>query len=388
VKTRRAISLWKIIALCLCLENLASNSSFGQCSNISQSITYDTLVPGTGNNSTLFTFPQFDPSLGTLVSVRVNSIVSVNYGFTLKNVEGIQRNFSVSVGRYDQFSSTAMVSSYTNLLDVALGSFLLDPGNSVSQSSHTILNRYLESDSITSNVVNFLGNGIVNFNYKAITYTNLTGSNTYFYSAGADDTLRFSITYFYCNSIILSADITNFSAIKENKETARLLWTTVNEQRDCIYEVEKSLDGKNFYTAGYVSSTNENNNSSSYIFHYQTMANERTDIWFRLKIKDASGSVKYSEIRMVDMSKDLSGDIYLYPNPSDQFINIVFNQTSLKNWQVDILAANGALVQKNIFRNASTGHIDFQNRLSPGVYFARATDQQTLKNYVLSFIVR
>jgi hypothetical protein len=61
------------------------------------------------------------------------------------------------------------------------------------------------------------------------------------------------------------------------------------------------MDGKNFYKAGWVSSVDENN-TSNYIYHYQTMASEKTILWFRLKMTDASGSVKYSAIRLVEAS--------------------------------------------------------------------------------------
>ena len=79
---------------------------------------------------------------------------------------------------------------------------------------------------------------------------------------------------------------------------------------------------------------------------------------------------------------------YLYPNPSDQFINIAFNQAATRDWQVDLLAANGSLLQRKSFINVSSAHINFQQLLANGVYFARATDLQTRKNHVLSFLVR
>ena len=77
-----------------------------QCSNgLMNSISYDTLVTGSGNDTYNFTVPKFSPAVGTLVAVRINAIVSVNYGFLLKNVEHVNRNFTVEVERYDYFES-------------------------------------------------------------------------------------------------------------------------------------------------------------------------------------------------------------------------------------------------------------------------------------------
>lgn len=380
------ISLWKTI----CLSGyflIISFSLNAQCNNVLQSIAYDTLVVGSGNDSHTFTFPKFDPSIGTLTTVNVNSIVSVNYGFTLTNLNSSSVSFSVGVGRRDNIQSGALIYAYNNTINANIGTYTLASNQTITEASTTIIDRYDNAMNITSNVVDFMGTGNIGFDYSPRTYANHSGGSGYQYSGVASDTIHFSITYFYCNSIVLADDIINFSASKENNEKAKLLWTTVDEQPGRVYEVEKSADGKNFYTAGYVSSIN-GNNDAHYVYHYQIMANEKTNLWFRLKIKDLSGAVKYSTIRMVDMSNDLQGGIYLYPNPSNQFINLVFNQPEQKNWQVDILAANGGLVQKNTFKNTGSVHIDFQHRLSPGIYFARVIDQQTFKNQVLSFVVR
>ena len=94
-----------------CFTTLISFVSRSQCST-QQSITYDTLITGNGNNSHVFTLPQFDPAIGTLLSANINSTISLNYGFTLKNVEAMQRDFTVSVGRYDHYTSTALSTAY------------------------------------------------------------------------------------------------------------------------------------------------------------------------------------------------------------------------------------------------------------------------------------
>ncbi|MBS1598938.1 MAG: choice-of-anchor E domain-containing protein [Bacteroidetes bacterium] len=386
MKADRIISWWKIACLAGCLSFISSLLQ-AQCLSSTQSITYDTLVSGTGNDAHVFTLPKFDPSIGTLTSVNISSVVSVNYGFVLTNVISTPITFTVGVGRKDNIQSAALTTAYNNTITETIGTFTLAPNQTISEAETTVIDRYNNEMNITSNVVDFMGSGTLGFNYAPRTYANNSGASTFNYSATANDTIHFSITYFYCSGIVLSQDITNFSAQKENSETAKLLWTTANEQRARIYEIEKSIDGEKFVTAGNVSSLEENQNDN-YIFHYLVSAGEKTKIWFRLKIKDASGMVKYSSVKMVDMKDSALGNIYLYPNPSDQFINIVFNQPDPKNWLVDIFSVNGSLIQKNIFSNVLTAHIDFQHRLAAGTYFVRATDKQTLKTHLLSFVVR
>jgi len=119
-----ATHILKNLYLTTCLVVLFYSSSSGQCSALTlQSLTYDTLIPGTGNTSHTFSFAKFDPALGTLVAAKINSVVSVNYGFTLENVETVPRDFTVTVGRIDNFSSTALATPYNNQINTNLGSF-------------------------------------------------------------------------------------------------------------------------------------------------------------------------------------------------------------------------------------------------------------------------
>jgi Secretion system C-terminal sorting domain len=383
------MSLWKTKIVFFCAVLLMHTSSRGQCiPGTMHSVTYDSLVPGTGNSTHIFSLPQFDPTLGTLISAKLNSVVSVNYGFTLQNVETIQRNFSVSVGRYDYFSGASMATPYSNLLNIDLGSYLLNPNDMVSKAPYTILYRYVNSDSLTSNMLNYVGNGTVDFSYKPITYTSLTGSNTYYYSATASDTVEFSITYYYCNSITLLSQINDFSAIKQNMETVGISWSTANEQAGRVYSIQKSMDGYDFTDVVSTPSTMDSSTGAKYNYDYSIAPGENRVLYFRLKIKGILGEISYSEIKMVDMTSATTGDIYLYPNPSDQFVNIVFNQAIPKNWLVEIIAADGKLLQANNYFNATTARVDFNRRLTSGVYFAKVSDRLLQKNYLLKFVVK
>lgn len=371
------------------LALLSYFSSSGQCSSVSlQDLTYDTLIPGTGNTDHIFSFAKFNPALGTLVAAKISSIVSVNYGFTLQNVESVPRDFTVSVGRIDNFSSSAMSSPYNNLLNTGLGSFLLNPNDSISKPLSNIIYRYVNTDSITSNVANFIGADSVIFYYQPITYTTLFGSVNYYYAASASDTIHFSITYQYCNNITLASILGSFTATKQNWETVELAWKSLNEQAGRNYTIEESNDGRNFFEEGSMPSVVGNNGEGNYTYRYNTLGIANGLLYFRLKIMQTPGQVVYSDVKTVDMGAASTGIPYLYPNPSNQFINIVFNQPANGDWQVELFSSNGSLLETKRFINVSSAHIGFQQFLAEGVYFARLTEAQTRENHVLSFVVR
>ena len=367
-----------------CFTIFISFASRSQCST-QQSITYDTLITGTGNDAHVLSLSQFDPSIGTLLSAKINSTISLNYGFTLKNVEAVQRDFSVSVGRYDHYTSTALSTPYTNLLDTNIGSFLLNPGDSVKKAPHTILSRYSQNDSVTSDVVYFLGTSRVNFNYTPITYTSLTGSNVYYYSANANDTIHFSITYYYCSNAILANDLISFSAVKVNSEIIKLSWKMAGAQPGRNYEIQEGTDGILFSDIASIA----DGDNLNYEYDYTLFGREKKDIYFRLKITTSSGQIKYSEIKMIGLIDQNAGkSAFLYPNPSDNYINIVLNEPGIRNWDASIYSPNGDLIQKNQFVNVQQGHIDFNKKLAAGVYFIKVESIESQKKYVLSFLAR
>jgi len=386
VKALKPISYLKKILTCLALPAFMYFSAASQCIPPYSTITYDTLIIGSGNDYHSIALSQFDPSIGTLMGVDVSSVVSVNYGFTLKNTNTIPINFSISVGRNDNIQSTVLTSDYSNSIVANVGTFALNPNQTITQAPVTVINRYDNNIHLTNNLVNFMGSSTVGFDYSPQTYTDHSGSSIYQYSASANDTIHFSITYSYCSNILLKPAINSFTAKKIGTNEAGLTWSIVNEQKNRTYQIERSVDQSYFSGVGTITSV-ENAPESDYSFNYLRQKDEKLKLYFRLKIIEANASISYSEIKMVDLGEG-TGGIRLYPNPSDRFINLVFNQSDVKNWQVDIIGATGSLLQRNLFINTSMAHIDFVKPLAAGVYFIRAVDQQTQQSHVLSFTVR
>jgi hypothetical protein len=255
----------------------------------------------------------------------------------------------------------------------------------ISHAKTMLLSNYVINDSIISNVVPFIGTNYAVFNYNPATIATVGGGASYSFTSSASDTMHFLLTYYYCNTVLLSTTLTDFIVSKQNDETIKLSWTTQNELANRIYVVQKSADGNNFSETDSIKSIVEKI-SSDYSDNYFISASDRNKIYFRLKIIDENGDVNYSEIRVVNLDENKQG-ISLYPNPSNSFINIIFNGMS-GNWQTDIFADNGQLIQRNYFANTNSAHINFISKPVPGIYFIHAFNIQSQKNLVTSFIVK
>jgi glucose/arabinose dehydrogenase len=143
-----------------------------------------------------------------------------------------------------------------------------------------------------------------------------------------------------------------------------LRWKTVNEQSLLDYNIEFSMDGANYISAGKVNAVNtplENN----YTFpHFITGF---TKLFYRLKITDRDGRLSYSGIVIIDKKETKS--IRIYPNLiTDNRLNIV---SSVPVEQVTLFSGDG----RNVFQsrlNNVTGSVNILlPDLQTGFYMLR-----------------
>ncbi len=376
--------------LCICLL-FSSFQAKPQCGVTLQSKSYSILLNGTGNNLWGFSIPQFDPSIGTLVAVNIQSIVSVNVKFNLYNLSTNADNFTVATGRNDVITVSALGTPITNsfsqnhaIYNLQVAQDTVGAGTVLAPQFFPLLDNYKISDSVVTSVANFLGNNYVSFNYQPQTYVSVTSGSSYNLNNTFSDTMKISLTYYYCTQNVLATDITNFSVIKQGASDARISWQVENETAGRNYQIEESTDGKTFNNIASFESVIESNNSGNY--QYTTPINGAPILYFRIKETDADGNYKYSEVKTIDIENNST--MVLSPNPSASFINVLFNQQEIKNWDVEIYASDGRLIQKNYFLNSNNAHISFAKSMAAGVYFIRAVDQQSQKKYTSSFVVR
>src|SRR5687767_8432957 len=92
-------------------------------------ITYDSTVVGVGRAPYLFTFPKFNPALGTLTSVRIQSVVSIQYNFTLENLDYAPKTLRHRFFRYDDITSPSASFSHSGEFESPNYSFSMVPAH-------------------------------------------------------------------------------------------------------------------------------------------------------------------------------------------------------------------------------------------------------------------
>ncbi|WP_431213330.1 T9SS type A sorting domain-containing protein [Puia sp. P3] len=206
--------------------------------------------------------------------------------------------------------------------------------------------------------------------------------------------MKFSLQYLYCKAGgTLATSLTRWTARLQQPRTVQLDWSAVNETAGRVYHVQRSTDGRSFSDIAIIPARNDNNpdyslsdvlpGGPSGSSTGSPTAGSSGSFYYRLLIDD-QGSISYSTIQQVRIDADAQG-IRVYPNPATDFISVSTGATG--NWRVDILAADGSLVQRETFLQASTMRVNFRSRMSAGTYFVRAFDLRGQRNFTSSFIV-
>lgn len=103
--------------------------------------------------------------------------------------------------------------------------------------------------------------------------------------------------------------LASFTATLQDAE-AKIEWSTVTENDIETYEVQRSIDGKNFVTI--INRKANNVNNSSYTVFDENLRHGTN--WYRLFIRSKDGDNKYSNIVNVKFGAKDEG-ILVYPNP-------------------------------------------------------------------------
>ncbi len=345
--------------------------------------------------------PQFNPSLPapggyTLLSAVLSATATTNITVNYQNTNTtIGQDIFPIAARTDnvKVNGTTAVSNKNNSYSYpeTILSIAGTPGDNITYTGPTFDNT---TPLFTTTITNanpvltgtYTGAGSVSVAYTSAFFMNngLSTDIAVTHPNGIDDNITFSITYNYCDPNVLASNILSFTANKVNSQTVDLKWNTTNEQPGRKYYIEVSSTGQNFTTTGLVLS-NAFSTDATYTYAYPIPPAATGKLYFRLRQEEANGTATWSDVRIINL--DGNGLTFsIYPNPPSDYINLTIPGDS-QDWQVNIFAANGSLVQSNYYRNSSTARVNFVRRLATGAYFVRATNPQTSKHYTGSFVV-
>jgi hypothetical protein len=168
-------------------------------------------------------------------------------------------------------------------------------------------------------------------------------------------------------SIVLPVTLSNFTATKVNK-TAVLQWATASEINSKNFEVQRSIDGRNYVSIGSVVAKGFASDYNYVDIKLPIPTTEILTIYYRLKQVDKDGRFEYSVVRMVNFKPETNGFIVnVYPNPVSNILNVRITNADAK--QIRVFDMNGKTIYiTTTISTTGTTAIPLSN-LSKATYF-------------------
>lgn len=388
-------------------------ASFAQCncapSVAATPITYlDSVIPTQASN-TIFSFPQFDPSIGQLQCIQFNDTVSVvvttfarNTDTTAGHTYVFQTTLSNAVNGPQNSGPFDWLATF-QLANRTYGPIFLDqdlidknpplprlPGDSTTFGPDTLLNNAVGSGS-PPNLNPFIGVGTVDFN-TALSggATAVVGGINYLAGIKSNSWGKFRLTYYWCPAALLATSITNFMVIKSGSGML-LKWVEQNEQSNVTYEIEYSKDGSSYLPVGYTQSgTAGENKAVSYQYTYALNSGDAGKLFFRIKRTDAQGRVTYTPIKMVDLSALGIAGYQVYPNPVQNTVMLEFDALQTGNFIVSLVNTTGQVIQQKqvLLSGGNQIRFDLDRHPASGLYYLQATDQTHNQQYITKVLIK
>lgn len=163
-------------------------------------------------------------------------------------------------------------------------------------------------------------------------------------ASGATD--RFKII-FKSKKIDFSPLPVTFTSVKAYRQNNCIAidWKVENEINMAKYEVEKSLNGKDYAVVNMVAVNGLNNIAGNYLWIDKTQV--AGDIFYRIKSFGVSGSIKYTPVMSIKHVQS-TASITVYPNPvQGNTINLQMANQTTGMYQLKLINNAGQIVYSN-----------------------------------------
>lgn len=170
---------------------------------------------------------------------------------------------------------------------------------------------------------------------------------------------------------VVPVTLTNVKAYQKNSGV-QVEWRAEQEINIEKYEVERSQNGRQFSSIGTIAAKGNSGGVTDYSL-YDAKPNSGIN-YYRLKITDNDGQVKYSSVLKVNIASG-SGYITVYPNPATgNSIGLQINNLPKGIYTISVTNKAGQLIANKILNHlggSATESVEFSKAIAAGVYHVR-----------------
>ena len=179
----------------------------------------------------------------------------------------------------------------------------------------------------------------------------------------------------------LPVRILSFTGTYKNN-TALLNWSAENEVNFDSYEIERSVNGTDFGAVGGKPARGVPSSKQQYNYTDDLSSIKGNVFYYRLKMIDIDGQVKYSNIILLRKDQKQLPGITISPNPvvSGNSATVRFETTKSGIITFNVIDMSGKIVSKqqnNVAEGTNSIAITNLDRLQPGIYVLQMNDGST-----------
>ncbi len=167
----------------------------------------------------------------------------------------------------------------------------------------------------------------------------------------------------------LAVDISGFNAEKSGSNV-ELTWLTNNESNSVYFEIERSLDAKNFIAIGVTKAVGQSNQIATY--KYLDSSPAQGVNYYRIKEMDQKSNATFSAIKGVYVGPE-GGLMTLVPNPAFSEFGVNLVDAKVGTYLMQIFNASGQVIYQSSFElNDNQVNVKFSTeRFDAGSYVVR-----------------
>jgi hypothetical protein len=173
----------------------------------------------------------------------------------------------------------------------------------------------------------------------------------------------------FSTSAALPVQFTSFVVTQKNDQI-QIKWSTAQEKDNSHFEVEKSVDGRNWTAIAVVFGNGTSNLVHQY--SYITKAENTPVVYYRIRQVDVDGSSTYTSIRTISADSNVQ-NTKIYTSSAGT-ITIDLTGEVKPNLQVTVVNMNGQVLLNKVYQNASYRITVPINSNSKGIYVVKVGD--------------
>ena len=158
----------------------------------------------------------------------------------------------------------------------------------------------------------------------------------------------------------------NFIVLKQYNNTVLVKWTTISENNNQYFSIERSADGTHYTDIGKVLSLG----NTAYGFSYQFVDTKPAigKNFYRIRMVDISVRNKYSDIKVVQVNDNKPVEFSVFPNPAVNAVTLKLNAKDKEELKVEIydFTGNKVVTKTSVVQNQKI-ELDIES-LKTGLY--------------------